>query len=80
MISSRYHDAMRELTAEGVRLRCLHCYALLEDETYLCIVGATETDAVVELNRRAGVVPDHVAQMLRIDALWVPTVMTQRSS
>lgn len=59
-ISSRYRNAVRELTGAGIGVRCFRSYAVLEDETYLCVVGAGNADQVVQLSHRAGLVPDHV--------------------
>jgi hypothetical protein len=66
-ISLRYRNAIRELERQGVALRWLRSYALLEDETYVCIVGARASDEVVELSRRAGLDPDHVVQVVQLD-------------
>jgi hypothetical protein len=68
-ISLRYRSAIRELNRQGVALRWLGSYALIEDETYLCIVGARGSDEVIELSRRAGLDPDHVVQVLQLDAV-----------
>jgi hypothetical protein len=68
-ISSRYRSAIRELEQQGLAVRWLRAYALIEDETYLCIVGARGSDDVVELSRRAGVVPDHVVRVVQLDAV-----------
>ena len=67
-ISSRYRSAIRELERQGIALRWLRSYALIEDETYLCVVGARERNEVLELSRRAGLDPDHVVQVLQLDA------------
>jgi hypothetical protein len=66
-ISSRYRSAIRELERQGVVLRWLRSYALIADETFLCIVGARGSDEVVELSRRAGLDPDHVVQVVQLD-------------
>ena len=66
-ISSRYRSAIRELERQGVILRRLRSYALIADETFLCIVGARGSDEVVELSRRAGLDPDHVVQVVQLD-------------
>ena len=66
-ISLRYRSAIRELNRQGIALRWLRSYALIEDETFLCIVGARRSDEVVELSRRAGLDPDHVVQLVQLD-------------
>jgi hypothetical protein len=66
-ISLRYRSAIRELERQGVVLRWLRSYALIEDVTFLCIVGARGSNEVVELSRRAGLDPDHVVQVVQLD-------------
>ena len=66
-ISMRYRSAIRELNRQGIALRWLRSYALIEDETFLCIVAARRSDEVVELSRRAGLDPDHVVQLVQLD-------------
>jgi hypothetical protein len=44
-------------------------FALVDDETFICIIGASKVDHVVQLSERAGFEPDHVAEAFAIDAL-----------
>jgi hypothetical protein len=67
-ISARYDHAVRELAGEGVAIRSLQSYAVFEDETYLFIVAARDADDVVVLHDRAKLAPDHVAQVVSVDA------------
>ena len=67
-ISSRYHDAACELASKGIAIRWLKSYAAIEDETYLCIVAARDADEVALLSRRAALVPDHVVQVVDLEA------------
>jgi hypothetical protein len=68
-ISSRLREAMRELEQEGVTLRCRGSFALVEEETYLCLVDAPDRECVLLLNQRAALASDHVAEIATIDAL-----------
>ena len=67
-ISSRYQDAAHELASKGIAIRLLKSYAAIEDETYLCIVAARDADEVALLSRRAALVPDHVVQVVDLEA------------
>ena len=66
-ISSRFHGALQALHEEGVTLRWLRSFALIGEETYLCIVAALDQADVVELSRRAGFEHDHVVEMVALD-------------
>ena len=66
-ISSRLREAMRELEQEGVTIRWRGSFALLEEETYLCLVAASNRESVLLLNRRASLASDHVAEIAAID-------------
>jgi hypothetical protein len=67
-ISSRLRDAIRELEEEGVTLHWRGSFALVEEETYLCLVVAPDRESVLVLNRRAALASDHVAEIATIDA------------
>jgi Protein of unknown function (DUF4242) len=67
-ISSRYQDAAHELAGKGIAICWLQSYAAIEDETYLCIVAARDADDVALLSRRAALVPDHVVQVVDLEA------------
>ena len=43
-------------------------FALVDEETYMCIVGAFRVDDIVQLSERAGFEHDHVVEALAIDA------------
>jgi hypothetical protein len=67
-LSSRLRDAIRQLDEEGMTLRWGGSFALVDEETYMFIVGASRVDDVVQLSERAGFEHDHVVEALAIDA------------
>jgi DNA-binding GntR family transcriptional regulator len=67
-LSSRLREAIRQLAEEGVILRWDGSFALVDEETFICIIGAASVDDVVELSKRAGFEPDHVVEVFAIDA------------
>jgi hypothetical protein len=66
-ITSRCRAAARQLAEQGVALRWLRSFALVAEETYLCIVAARDRDHVLELSRRAGLEHDHVVEVVALD-------------
>ena len=66
-ISSRLREAVRELEHEGVTLRWRGSFALVEEETYLCLVAAPDRECILLLNQRAALASDHVAEIATID-------------
>jgi hypothetical protein len=71
-ISSRFRQMIRQLCEEGVLLRWGGSFALVDEETYLCIVAAPQLDDVVRLSERVGFEHDHVAEVLAIDGPATP--------
>jgi hypothetical protein len=67
-LSSRLRDAIRQLDEEGMTLRWGGSFALVDEETFMFIVGAPRVDDVVQLSERAGFEHDHVVEALAIDA------------
>jgi hypothetical protein len=67
-LSSRLQAAIGELRHEGLALRWLRSFALLDEETYSWMLTATDADDVARVNRRAGVTFDHVAEVHPGDA------------
>jgi hypothetical protein len=67
-ITSRCRTVVRQLEDEGVALRLLRCFALIHDETYLCMVAAPDRGPVVEFSRRAGFEHDHLVEAVEIHA------------
>ena len=63
-LSARLQAAIGELQREGLALRWLRSFALLDEETYSWMLTATDADVVARVNRRAGVTFDHVAEVL----------------
>jgi hypothetical protein len=43
-------------------------FALVDEETYICIIGAPKVDDLVQLGKRAGFEHDHVVEAFAIDA------------
>jgi hypothetical protein len=43
-------------------------FALVDEETYIFIIGAPGVDDVVQLSERAGLEHDHVVEALAMDA------------
>lgn len=66
-IASRCRGAADELTEQGVTLRWLRSFAVIADETYLCVVAARDRDHVVQLSRLAGLEHDHVVEVVSIE-------------
>jgi DNA-binding GntR family transcriptional regulator len=67
-LSSCLREAIRQLAEEGVVLRWDGSFALVDEETFICIIRAANVDDVVELSKRAGFEPDHVVEAFAIDA------------
>ena len=66
-ITSRCRVAAAQLAEQGVALRWLRSFALIDEETYLCVVAARDRDHVDRLSRRAGLEHDHVVEIVAID-------------
>jgi hypothetical protein len=71
-LSSRLREAIRQLGDEGAALRWGGSFALVDEETYLCIIAAPQLDDVVRLSERVGFEHDHVVEMLAIDGPATP--------
>ena len=67
-LSSRLREAISQLDEEGMTLRWGGSFALVAEETYICIIGAPRGDDVVHLSERAGFAQDHVVEAFAIDA------------
>lgn len=67
-LSSRLRESIRQLNEEGTALRWGGSFALVEEETYICVIVATVVDDVVQLSERAGLEHDHVVEAFAIDA------------
>ena len=68
MLSSRLRESIRQLNEEGTALRWGGSFALVEEETYICVIVAPVVDDVVQLSERAGLGHDHVVEAFAIDA------------
>ena len=67
-LSSRLREAILKLDEEGTTLRWGGSFALVGEETFICIIGAPKADDVLRLSERAGFAHDHVVEALAIDA------------
>jgi hypothetical protein len=67
-LSSRLREAIRQLDEEGKTLRWGGSFALVAEETYICIIGAPKVDDVVRLSEQAGFEHDHVVEAFAIDS------------
>ena len=66
-ITSRFRTAIRQLNDEGVALQWIQSFAVIDEETYLCIVAARDLNHVVQMSERVGVGHEHVVEMVAID-------------
>jgi hypothetical protein len=66
-ITSRVQSGVRQLVKEGKALRWLRSFALVGEETYLCVVAAIDADEAVEVNVRARIGCDHVVEVVTFD-------------
>jgi hypothetical protein len=63
-VSSRLQTAVEQLQDEGLPLAWIRSFALLDEDTLVWMVEATQLDDVVLVQRRAGVELDHVVEVL----------------
>jgi hypothetical protein len=61
-VSSRLQTAVEQLREEGMSLAWIRSFALLDEDTFVWMVEATELDHVALIQRRAGVELDHVVE------------------
>jgi hypothetical protein len=67
-LSARLRAAIGELQREGLALRWLRSFALVDEETYVWMLQATDARDIALVNRRAGVAFDHIAEVFSGDA------------
>ena len=63
-LSSRLQTAVDQLKDEGLALAWIRSFALLQEDTYVWMVEATQLDHVVLVQRRAGVELDHIVEVV----------------
>jgi hypothetical protein len=63
-MSSRLRTAVAELQREGLTLRWLRSFALVDEETYVWMLATTDVDHVALVNQRAGVAYDHMVEVV----------------
>jgi hypothetical protein len=66
-LSSRLQEMIRRFNEEGTPVLSRGSFALLDEETYVCIVVAPTIDDVVELSARVGLERDHVVEAVALD-------------
>lgn len=66
-ISSRVRTTLSELQEEGLALGWVVSFALVEEETYLCLVGAIDLEVIVRLSEQAGLTSAHVVEVVALD-------------
>lgn len=67
-ITLRLRSAVRQLESEGAVVRWLRSFALVGEDTYLCVIAASDADDAVRLNVRARVEYDHVVEVVAFDS------------
>jgi hypothetical protein len=71
-LSSRLRETIRQLNEEGAAVRWRGSFALVNEETYICIIAAPMIGDVIEVSERAGLDHDNVVEALTIDAPAIP--------
>ena len=66
-IAGRVERAAAELRSLGLAVVWLRSLALLDEETCFCLFGADAVEHVVAANERAGLVFDHIAEIVTIE-------------
>ncbi len=67
-LTSSLRETIRQLNEDGMPLRWRGSFALVDEETYICIIAAPEIDDVGELSERVGLEHDHIAEALMLHA------------
>ena len=63
-LSSRLQATVEQLRDEGLPLTWIRSFVLVDEDTYVWMVEATELDHVDLIQRRAGVELDHVVEVV----------------
>jgi hypothetical protein len=66
-LSAKLRAAIDALRREGLELEWLRSFALVEDETYVWMLTATDVDDVVLVNERARLSYDHAVEVVAGD-------------
>ena len=66
-ISSRLRAAVSRRNARGGTLRWIRSFALVGEETYCCIIEATDIEHIAQLNERGDLEYDHVVEVVALD-------------
>ncbi len=78
-LCERLTAASAELQAEGRDIRWLRSFALLDDETCLCLFSARSRNDVAEANHRAGAAYDRIIETVTIEPDSTETVTASTS-
>lgn len=61
-LSARFRAAIDELQREGHQVEWLRSFALLEEETYVCMLTAERERDVASVHRRARLTCEHMVE------------------
>jgi hypothetical protein len=68
-LTLRLRSAIAELRREGLTLRWLRSFALVDEETYAWMISAADADQVATVQERAAIRFDHVAEVAAGDSV-----------
>jgi hypothetical protein len=71
-LSSRLRETIHQLDEEGAAAHWRGSFAIVDEETYICIIAAPKIDDVGELSERVGLEHDHIVEALMVDAPVTP--------
>ena len=66
-ISSRFRAAVSRRDARGDTLRWIRSFALLGEETYCCIIAASDIEHIAQLNEQDDLEYDHLVEVVALD-------------
>jgi hypothetical protein len=66
-LADRLAAATAQMQAEGHNIRWLHSFALLDDETCLCVFSADDSAEVYEANHRASADHERIVPVIAVD-------------
>ncbi len=66
-ISARFRAALSRQQRRDGTLRWVRSFALFDEETFCCVVAASDVDHIVRLSARSDLEYDHVAEVVLLD-------------
>jgi uncharacterized protein DUF4242 len=63
VITSRLQEAVLQLAGEGATVQWLRSFALVGEETYLCLLTADSAQEAIRASERASVEYDHIVEV-----------------